>query len=75
MSACETFGSGEAPQATGAAQDCSLNAYIILYLGPMTHSVAVAADALLARAQGFRRAPKGVNVTDRLLSKLKAGWP
>jgi plasmid stability protein len=54
-----------------AAQHRSLNFQVISFLEQMTHSVPVDADALLARARALRHAPKGVNVTDRLLEELK----
>jgi plasmid stability protein len=54
-----------------ADQHRSLNFQVISYLEQMTHSVPVDAEALLARARGLRRTPKGVKVTDRLLDELK----
>ena len=59
-----------------AAHRRSLNFEVISYLEQMTHSVPIDADALLARARVFRRSPKGIRLTDRLLHELKvAGRP
>lgn len=37
----------------------------------MTHSTPVQKEAALANARAFRRTPKGIRVTDRLLDSLK----
>ena len=53
------------------AQHRSLNFQVISYLEQMTQSVPVDADTLLARARAIRHTPKGMKLTDRVLTDLK----